>query len=102
MEEVKHRGGPRRCKACGGVMPRGNRVRANYCIACLREMTEAPPYPCTDCPQCGNAECMRHLNLRACEDWTDWAMVTWRLTVEQLKKSVEERRPNNGDSEARQ
>lgn len=87
MEEVICRQGPRRCRACGEVIPRKTeRVRSNYCLSCLREMTEAPPYPCDECTKRDNAECVRHLNLRACEAWTDWAMVTWRLTCEQLKQ----------------
>jgi hypothetical protein len=86
MEYTENKPGPRRCKKCGETLPGAERVRPNYCIQCLREMTEAPPYPCTSCEKRDNATCMRHLGLRGCSAWADWAMVTWRLACEQLKQ----------------
>lgn len=94
-DEIKRKPGPRRCKKCGEYLPKiCETIRTNHCIFCLREMTEAPPYPCTECEFKGQPTCMRHLGLRACEAWTDWAMVTWRLTIERLMQRVEKEKDN--------
>lgn len=86
-EEIKRGPGPRRCKVCGEVLPKSqNSFRSSLCLACLRAETEAPPYPCTDCKHKDNLSCKRSLGLKACEAWTDWAMITWRLTTEALKE----------------
>lgn len=86
-EEIKRGHGPRRCKICGEVLPRSRTgFRNNLCITCLRAATEAPPYPCSQCEHNGNLSCMEHLHLKSCEAWTDWAMITWRLTTEALKE----------------